>query len=105
MKSNVCLEPKTSANDLDACIAIAWLDLVASVPDDSDGDDWLALCGDIDEGEIYREWFIWFDSEVSQEWEGYDLATNRRIVAFDLAQLKARIDEIEDGRNGEAVAS
>ena len=105
MKSNLCLEHKTSANDLDACIAIAWLDLVAATPDDSDGDDWLALCGDIDEGEIYREWFIWYDSEVSQEWEGYDLATNQRIVAFDLPQLKARIDNIEAGRNREAVAS
>ena len=99
MTSNLCLEPKTTANDLDACIAIAWLDLVAATQDDSNGDDWLALCGDIDEGEIYREWFLWYDSEVSQEWEAYDLATNQRIVASDLAQLKARIDLIENERS------
>ncbi len=105
MKSNLCLEPNTSANDLDACITIAWLDLVAATTDDNDGDDWLALCGDIDEGEIYQEWFIWYDSEVSQEWEAYALATNQRIVASDLSQLKARIDQIEAGRNSLATAS
>lgn len=105
MKSNLCLEPKTTANDLDACITIAWLDLVAATDDDLDGDDWLALCGDIDEGEIYREWFIWYDEEVSQEWEAYDIATNQRIVASDSNKLKARIDRLEDGINSQARAS
>ena len=103
--SNVCLEEFNSQsaspvtdNNKDACITIAWLDLVASAVDNFDGDDWLALSGDIDEGEIYRDWFIWQDEDFSQEWEAYDLVTNKRFVAKDLSLLKAKIDEIEDAR-------
>jgi len=63
------------------------------------GDDWLSLCGDIDTGEIYRGWFIWQDIELTQEWEGYDRVTDRRIIASNLNLLTAKIDEIENYRN------
>lgn len=87
-----------SNNNLDTCLAIAWLDLVASNVDPIEGDDWLPLCGDIDEGEIYREWFVWYDADVSKEWEAYDFLTDYRIVATNRASLIAQIDEIEDSR-------
>ncbi|MGB3508608.1 MAG: hypothetical protein WBA93_05090 [Microcoleaceae cyanobacterium] len=107
MTSNTCLaqinsqSPSFSTNnvDIDNCTTIAWLDLVASAVDNFDGDDWLALCGDIDEGEMYRDWFIWQDTDFSGEWEAYDLITNQRFVATDLSLLKANIDEIEDARS------
>jgi hypothetical protein len=110
--SNICLEqfnfqstsPSTD-NNKDACITIAWLDLVASAVDNFDGDDWLALSGDIDEGEIYRDWFIWQDVDFSQEWEAYDLVTNKRFVAKDVSLLKAKIDEIEDTRSQTSIAN
>ena len=57
-----------------------------------------ALCGDIDDGEIYREWFLWQDSEVSQEWEAYDPITNYRVVASSREMLIFKIDKIEDER-------
>jgi len=106
MTSNLYLQqlnPQSSSfvTDIntDNCVTIAWLDLVASTVDNFDGDDWLALCGDIDEGEIYRNWFIWQDVDFSQEWEAYDLVTNKRFVTTDLSLLKAKIDEIEDARS------
>lgn len=109
MTSNICLErinpqsasvsPKVNTDNTDDCTTIAWLELVASAVDNFDGDDWLALCGDIDEGEIYRDWFIWQDTDFSGEWEAYDLITNKRFVAKDLSLLKTKIDEIEDVRS------
>ncbi|MGK7923472.1 MAG: hypothetical protein AB4080_26095 [Trichodesmium sp.] len=108
--SNICLEQlnpqfasPVAQNNKDACLTIAWLDLVASAVDNFDGDDWLALSGDIDEGEIYRDWFIWQDLDFSQEWEAYDLLTNKRFVAKDLSLLKAKIDEIEDYRSQTSI--
>ncbi|HAT12971.1 MAG TPA: hypothetical protein DCS91_04740 [Microcoleaceae bacterium UBA11344] len=106
MKSTFCF-PETSIqsntvnfdrNAIDSCIAAAWLDLVGGDFDTLAGDDWLPLCGDIDEGEIYREWFLWQDSEVTQEWEAYDPITNYRVVASSREMLIAKIDKIEDGR-------
>lgn len=106
MTSNTCL-PKSASFaadiDTDTCTTIAWLDLVASAVDNFDGDDWLALCGDIDEGEIYRDWFIWQDEDFSQDWEAYDLTTNKRFVATDLSLLKAHIDQIEDARSAISI--
>ena len=106
MTSNICLEQINSQSasfstkvDIETNTTIAWLDLVASAVDNFDGDDWLALCGDIDDGEIYRDWFIWQDTDFSQEWEAYDLITNQRFVATDLSLLKAKIDETEDARS------
>ncbi len=105
MTSNICLEQIntqsasfSAMSDTDTCTTIAWLDLVASAVDNFDGDDWLALCGDIDEGEIYRDWFIWQDIDFSGEWEAYDLITNQRFATTDLSLLKAKIDQMEDAR-------
>lgn len=106
MKSTLCF-PKTSIhsntinldnNAIDSCIAAAWLDLVGGDFDTLAGDDWLPLCGDIDDGEIYREWFLWQDSEVTQEWEAYDPITNYRVVAASREMLMGKIDRIEDDR-------
>lgn len=89
----------TSNLDLDACTTLAWLDLVASEWDEQEGDDWLNLCGDISEGELYRDWFLWQDLEVTGKWEAYDPITNSRYTEIDLAKLKAKIDQIEATRN------
>lgn len=106
MKSTVCF-PETSIQSntpnfdrhaIDFCIAAAWIDLVAGNFETLAGDDWLPLCGDIDDGEIYREWFLWEDSEVTQEWEAYDPITNDRVVAPSREMLIARIDRIENNR-------
>lgn len=85
--------------DLDTCTALAWLELVALDAEALSGDDWLALCDDIDTGELYRDWFVWQDQEVSGNWEAYDPLSDRRLVAKDLAALKAGIDQIENARN------
>jgi hypothetical protein len=106
MKSTLCF-PETSVqsnvvpfdkNAIDSCIVAAWIDLVGSHFDSMEGDDWLGLCGDIDDGEIYREWFLWQDSEVTQEWEAFDIITNYRIVAYTRELLIATIDKVEDAR-------
>jgi hypothetical protein len=84
--------------DKDDCITLAWLDLVANQRDENNGDEWLYLCDDISEGEIYRDWFLWYDEEVTQQWESYDSVTNLRYVADDLNTLKSQIDLIENSR-------
>lgn len=112
MKSTLCLSQtavqsqKFNSNNhginadsnMEYCIAAAWIDLVGGDYTSLQGDDWLAVCGDIDEGEIYREWFMWQDSEVTQEWEAYDPITNYRYVALSREMLIDQIDQIEDGR-------
>ncbi|NJK66007.1 MAG: hypothetical protein HC789_00695 [Microcoleus sp. CSU_2_2] len=106
MKSTLCF-PETSLhsntvdvdkNAIESCIAAAWFDLIGGNFEAVAGDDWLPLCGDIDEGEIYREWFLWQDREVSSEWEAYDPITNDRVVALTKEMLIAKIDRIEDAR-------
>ncbi|MCC3411698.1 MAG: hypothetical protein JGK24_01395 [Microcoleus sp. PH2017_29_MFU_D_A] len=112
MKSTLCF-PETSVHsqkinsnnhgmnshsNMDYCIAAAWIDLVGGDYSSLGGDDWLAVCADIDEGEIYREWFMWQDREVTQEWEAYDPITNYRHVACSREMLIAQIDRIEDTR-------
>lgn len=91
-------DTRSAHPDLDACIARAWLDLVALNLDCLEGDDWLPLCDDIEAGEIYREWFLWYDSEVSQEWEAYDPLTNARLVSPNRDKLLTKIDLIENAR-------
>lgn len=109
MKSTLTLSgnaPKATLvepNHLDNCTALAWLELVAVEVNSLTGDDWLALCDDIDTGELYRDWFVWQDREVSNEWEAYDPLTDRRLVEADLAILKAKIDQIEEARNAEIM--
>lgn len=88
-----------SAHNLDTCTMIAWGDLVGHDVDNTSGDEWLYLCGDIDAGEIYRDWFIWEDKEVTQNWEAYDPITNQRYVATSLELIKEKIDQIEASRN------
>jgi hypothetical protein len=106
MKSTLCF-PETSLDSnpvtfdnsaIESCIVAAWIDLVGGDFDSLGGDDWLPLCGDIDDGEIYREWFLWQDSEVSQEWEAYDPITNYRVVAPSREMLISKIDQIEATR-------
>lgn len=87
------------AEAIDACTALAWLDLVALDASVLTGDDWLLLCDDIDSGEIYRGWFLWCDREVSGNWEAYDPVIDRRFVAKEKVFLKAAIDSLEDARN------
>jgi hypothetical protein len=109
MKSAICLsetpiqshtqsqtQPKSIYDQkaIDRCVAKAWFDLVAQPVDSCQGDDWLYLCGDIDDGEIYQDWFLWQDLEVSQDWEAYDPLTNFRLVAPDRASLILQIDQI-----------
>ena len=106
MKSTLCF-PETSLKSnpvtfdnsaIESCIVAAWIDLVGGDFDSLGGDDWLPLCGDIDDGEIYREWFLWQVSEVTQEWEAYDPITNYRVVAPSREMLISKIDKIEEER-------
>ena len=87
------------ADAIDACTALAWVELVTLDTSTLKGDDWLALCDDIDSGEIYRCWFLWRDREVSGNWEAYDPLSDRRFVAKGKVFLKAAIDSIENARN------
>ncbi|MGD1698650.1 hypothetical protein [Dapis sp. BLCC M229] len=89
----------TKKNDLETFFALVELNLVIQEIEYFTGDDWLSLCGDIDSGEIYRNWFIWQDIELTQEWEAYDHITNQRIIASNRTLLTAKIDQIENERN------
>ncbi len=89
----------------DECLTTAWLHLVAQAVDDFSADDWLSLCPDINEGELYRDWFIWYDEEVAQEWEAYDPVTEQRYVYADVKALKAKIDQIETARHRVTTAA
>ncbi|EAW36194.1 hypothetical protein [Lyngbya sp. PCC 8106] len=95
----------TFENNIEECIKTAWLHLVAETVDTYTGDDWLSLCPDIDEGELYREWFVWYDGEVAQEWEAYDHLTDKRYAHPDLAMVKAFIDQVEDVRRDSTLVA
>jgi hypothetical protein len=106
MKSTLCSPSTTAtkpdlldADAIDACTALAWVELVALDESALTGDDWLVLCDDIDSGEIYRGWFLWHDCEISRNWEAYDPLSDRRFVAKGKVFVKAAIDSIEDARN------
>ncbi|WP_293148522.1 MULTISPECIES: hypothetical protein [unclassified Microcoleus] len=106
MKSTLCSPQSTAtesnsvdADAIDACTALAWVELVALDNSALTGDDWLVLCDDIDSGEIYRGWFLWHDREVSGNWEAYDHLNDRRFVAKSQVFAKSAIDSIEDARN------
>ncbi|MGF1494531.1 MAG: hypothetical protein ACFBSC_19215 [Microcoleaceae cyanobacterium] len=90
---------------VEECVTVAWLHLVAQTVDTYSGDDWLALCPDISEGELYRDWFIWYDGDVAEEWEAYDPETNRRHTHTDLNALKAQIDQLEAQRKKNLTAA
>ncbi|MGL5058520.1 MAG: hypothetical protein ACRC62_00965 [Microcoleus sp.] len=87
------------ADPIEACTALAWVELVALNSSSLTVDDWLALCDDIDSGEIYRCWFVWRDREVSGNWEAYDPLSDRRFVAKGKVFIKAAIDAIENIRD------
>ena len=87
-----------SQKELDKMVTLAWFDLIVREVNTFTADDWLPLCDDIDEGEIYRDWFLWEDREVSQEWEAYDPLTNQRLVSRNLTELKGWIDNIANSR-------
>ncbi len=69
------------------------------------GDEWLSFTPDIDQGELYRDWFIWYDAEVTHTWEAYDYLSERWFEAEDLATVKATIDLIENARISIPLAS
>ncbi len=92
-------ESQTEQNNLETLLTLVELNLLIQEMEYFTGDDWLSLCDDIDSGEIYRSWFIWQDTELTQEWEGYDHITNQRIIASNLTLLTAKIDKIENQRN------
>ncbi len=98
-KSQIPDISQTKKNDLETFLELAELNLVMQEVEYFTGDDWLSLCGDIDSGEIYRNWFIWQDTELTQEWEAYDHITNKRILGSNRTLLTAKIDRIENGRN------
>jgi hypothetical protein len=56
------------------------------------GGEWMTLEGDFDGNELYCNWFI---CQKHDTWEGYDPLTNRCHKAQSLAELKAKIDQIE----------
>lgn len=106
MKSTICSPSITTtksdsvdADAIDACTALAWVELVALDEGALTGDDWLVLCDDIDSGEIYRGWFMWHDCEISGNWEAYDPLSDRRFVNKGKVFIKAAIDSIENARN------
>ncbi len=106
MKSTICSPSITTtksdsvdAEAIDACTALAWVELVALDDSALTGDDWLVLCDDIDSGEIYRGWFLWHDCQVSGNWEAYDPLSDRRFVHKGKVFVKAAIDSIENARN------
>ncbi len=106
MKSTLCSRSITATKSdsidtdaVEACTALAWVELVALDDSTLTGDDWLILCDDIDSGEIYRGWFLWHDCEVSGNWEAYDPLSDRRFVNKGKVFVKAAIDAIEKARN------
>lgn len=77
---------------------LAWLQLITLVREIETGDEWLPLCDDIDQGELYQDWFLWYDADVTQEWEAYDPLTDDRLVAPNKETILAQIDKIEKAR-------
>lgn len=79
-------------------LTLDWLDRIMTEVENFTGDDWLPLCPDIDQCEIYRDWLIYHDAEISQLWEAYDYQGDRFFTAGDIASLKQKIDRIENTR-------
>lgn len=104
MKSNLTLTTSTSesnarfANSFDTSLRISDLQKIINKIETFTGDEWLSLCPDIDQGELYREWFICYDPEVTQTWEAYDYLTDDWFESQELSQVKAIIDRIENAR-------
>lgn len=105
LTQTIIQDRSTFENNLEECLKTAWLHLVAETVETYTGDDWLSLSPDIDEGELYRDWFIWYDGEVTEEWEAYDYLTDKRYANADLATVKALIDQVEDIRRDSTLAA
>ncbi|MCG5056981.1 MAG: hypothetical protein KA714_02945 [Limnoraphis sp. WC205] len=105
LTQTIIQDRSTFENNLEECLKTAWLHLVAETVETYTGDDWLSLSPDIDEGELYRDWFIWYDGEVTEEWEAYDYLTDKRYAHADLATVKALIDQVEDIRRDSTLAA
>lgn len=104
MKSNLTLTTSTAesntsfTNSCDNSLSISDLQKIIDKIETFSGDEWLSLCPDIDQGELYRDWFICYDVEVNQTWEAYDYLTDAWFELEDLSQVKATIDRIENAR-------
>ena len=85
-------------NTCNSDLTLDCLDRIITEVENFTGDDWLSLCPDIDQGEIYRDWLIYHDAEISQLWEAYDYQGDRFFTAEDIASLKQKIDRIENTR-------
>ncbi|MFO7031175.1 hypothetical protein B9T07_14485 [Limnospira fusiformis CCALA 023] len=93
MTSTICYPTNSPVESTNS-----WLYLIADEVAHFTGDDWLALCPDIDDGELYRDWFIWYDADVNGLWEAYDHLTDEQIISPDLEWIKSQIDAIENLR-------
>ncbi|CAD5981423.1 hypothetical protein [Planktothrix agardhii] len=102
MKSNLTLTTFESTasftNPCDSSLSISDLQEIINKIETFTGDEWLSLCPDIDQGELYREWFICYDFEATQTWEAYDYLTDDWFESQDLSQVKAIINRIENAR-------
>ncbi|BBD52825.1 hypothetical protein [Planktothrix agardhii] len=102
MKSNLTLTTfeytASFTNPCDSSLSISDLQEIINKIETFTGDEWLSLCPDIDQGELYREWFICYDFEVTQTWEAYDYLTDDWFESQDLSQVKAIINRIENAR-------
>lgn len=85
-------------NTFNTDLTLDCLDRIITEVENFTGDDWLSLCPDIDQGEIYRDWLIYHDAEISQLWEAYDYQGDRFFTAGDVTNLKQKIDRIENTR-------
>lgn len=104
MKSNLNLTTSNAEsatkffNSCDTSLSISDLQKIINKIETFSGDEWLSLCHDIDQGELYRQWFICYDPEVTQTWEAYDYLTDDWFESQELSQVKAIIDRIENAR-------
>lgn len=102
------LDSQSNTNEPNLCdehLTLFDLHLLEKEVETFTGDDWLSLCPDIDAGEIYRNWFIWYDEDVTQVWEAYDYLTAYWFEAEDLVTVKTKIDAIENNRIDQSIAA
>lgn len=83
---------------LESNLTLDWLDRIITAVENFTGDDWLPLCPDIDQGEIYRDWLIYHDDEISQMWEAYDYQSDQFLTDDNISSLKQKIDWVENTR-------
>ncbi|MFM6192366.1 MAG: hypothetical protein ACKPEN_13065 [Planktothrix sp.] len=94
-----------SAHSFNVSLTLSDLQKIIENMNTFTGDEWLSFAPDVDQGELYRDWFIWYDAEVTQTWEAYDYSSERWFEAEDLATVKATIDLIENARTSIPLAA